>query len=409
MRSRARPGVRTVILRAARGRRRSRRRRRRKIATMIARPTATSAAATDQREEHDHLAADVVERVGERDEREVHRVEHQLDAHEHHDHVAADEHADRADREEHRGEDAGSRFGDRRRRRASRVASDRLAASSARAVTSRSLPAAPGEHDGADDRDHEQHRGDLERPEEVGEQRRARRARCCRRGRRRSSGTPLRGLLRRWPTRGRRGTDLGQQRSTPSAIARAAGPASDRRSDSLLVDAEQHDHEQEQHDDRAGVDDHLHRRDSSASWSRNSTATLTSVMTSNSAECTGLRASTTPSAPASASAPTTKKRNGRSQCRVRVRRCGRLRRRRTSRATVADWPSSGARTPNPSSPDQRDPALVRGLARRRGGAHPRAGVVVLAAEPQLPRLAPGAAVVVDEQLVLRVDRVARGW
>ena len=25
-----------------------------------------------------------------------------------------------------------------------------------------------------------------------------------------------------------------------------------------LVDAEQHDHEQEQHDDRAGVDDHLH-------------------------------------------------------------------------------------------------------------------------------------------------------
>ena len=29
----------------------------------------------------------------------------------------------------------------------------------------------------------------------------------------------------------------------------------------LAVDAEQHDHEQEQHDDRAGVDDHLHRRE----------------------------------------------------------------------------------------------------------------------------------------------------
>ena len=27
------------------------------------------------------------------------------------------------------------------------------------------------------------------------------------------------------------------------------------------VDAEQHDHEDEEHDDRAGVDDHLHGRD----------------------------------------------------------------------------------------------------------------------------------------------------
>ena len=58
----------------------------------------------DQREEHDHLAADVVERLGERDEREVRRVEHQLDAHEHHERVAADEQPDRADREEHRRE-----------------------------------------------------------------------------------------------------------------------------------------------------------------------------------------------------------------------------------------------------------------------------------------------------------------
>ena len=32
------------------------------------------------------------------------------------------------------------------------------------------LAAAAGQHDAADDRDHEQHRGDLERPDEVGEQ-----------------------------------------------------------------------------------------------------------------------------------------------------------------------------------------------------------------------------------------------
>src|SRR3954469_19402291 len=57
-----------------------------------------------QHEEHDHLAANVVERAGERHEREVHRVEHELDAHEHHQHVAPGEEADRADGEEQRGE-----------------------------------------------------------------------------------------------------------------------------------------------------------------------------------------------------------------------------------------------------------------------------------------------------------------
>ena len=77
-------------------------RRMRKIATMIARPDRDFGGRDREREEHDHLAVDVVELVGERDEREVHRVEHQLDAHEHHEHVAAHEHADRADGEEHR-------------------------------------------------------------------------------------------------------------------------------------------------------------------------------------------------------------------------------------------------------------------------------------------------------------------
>src|SRR3954453_21314164 len=42
----------------------------------------------DQHEEHDGLAADVVEGMGERDECEVDGVEHQLDAHEHHEGVA---------------------------------------------------------------------------------------------------------------------------------------------------------------------------------------------------------------------------------------------------------------------------------------------------------------------------------
>src|SRR5262249_23764721 len=52
-----------------------------------------------------------------------------------------------------------------------------------------------------------------------------------------------------------------------------------------------------------------------------------------------------------------------------------------------------------------DAAFVRGRTTRRGGAHPRARVVVLAARPQLPRHAPGPAVVTDQQLVLGVDGV----
>ena len=48
---------------------------------------------------------------GERDEREVGGVEHQLDAHEHDDRVAAHQHADRADREQQRRQVAGSSSG----------------------------------------------------------------------------------------------------------------------------------------------------------------------------------------------------------------------------------------------------------------------------------------------------------
>ena len=64
---------------------------------MIASPTAASAAATVITKNTNTWPADAV-RLRERDERQVHRVEHQLDAHEHDDRVAAREHADDADR-----------------------------------------------------------------------------------------------------------------------------------------------------------------------------------------------------------------------------------------------------------------------------------------------------------------------
>src|SRR5262245_32199088 len=49
--------------------------------------------------------------------------------------------------------------------------------------------------------------------------------------------------------------------------------------------------------------------------------------------------------------------------------------------------------------------LVRARARRRGGAHPARCVDVLALPPVLPRERLGTAVVVDQQLVARVDGV----
>src|SRR5262249_37687434 len=66
-------------------------------------------------EEHDHLAADVVQRVGERHEREVHRVEHELDAHEHHEDVAAGGEADGGEAGGGRGGDEGRSCGELRR------------------------------------------------------------------------------------------------------------------------------------------------------------------------------------------------------------------------------------------------------------------------------------------------------
>ena len=58
----------------------------------------------DHHEEGGHLPVEVAVHAGERDEREVAGVEHELHAHEHDDRVAPGEHADRADREQDRGE-----------------------------------------------------------------------------------------------------------------------------------------------------------------------------------------------------------------------------------------------------------------------------------------------------------------
>src|SRR5690606_7805304 len=55
-------------------------------------------------EEHQDMPGDVAEGLAERHQREVHRVQHQLDGEEDHDGVPAQQHAEHADREEHRAE-----------------------------------------------------------------------------------------------------------------------------------------------------------------------------------------------------------------------------------------------------------------------------------------------------------------
>src|SRR4051794_17162402 len=58
----------------------------------------------DHDEERDELAVDRARGPGEGDQGQVHRVEHQLDAHEHDDRVAPHQHADGADGEQDRGQ-----------------------------------------------------------------------------------------------------------------------------------------------------------------------------------------------------------------------------------------------------------------------------------------------------------------
>ena len=71
---------------------------------MIARPDDDLGGGDHHHEEREDDAVEVAPHVGEGDQRQVDRVEHQLDAHEHHDGVAAHQEADRADAEQQRGQ-----------------------------------------------------------------------------------------------------------------------------------------------------------------------------------------------------------------------------------------------------------------------------------------------------------------
>src|SRR6185312_2534879 len=81
-------------------------------------------------EERDHLTVEVTVHAGERDEREVDRVEHQLDEHEHHERVAPQQHTGRAD-------------GEQQRRQIQVVSRVHDASSPLRASALEALPAAP--------------------------------------------------------------------------------------------------------------------------------------------------------------------------------------------------------------------------------------------------------------------------
>ena len=71
----------------------------RKMAMMIPSPTAASAAATVMTIKTNNCPVTSLEETRKSDERQVHGIEHQLDAHEHRDHVALNDYADHADRE----------------------------------------------------------------------------------------------------------------------------------------------------------------------------------------------------------------------------------------------------------------------------------------------------------------------
>ena len=142
---------------------------RRRIATMMPRPTTTSAAATTITKNTVVCPLMSPSLRATATKREVDGVEHQLDAHQHDQRVATNQHTDRADAEQHGGQHE---------------------------VPRRRGDAAIGDHDGvsvdrlrcptrqqhrADDGDHQQHRGELERQHVIAEQvARPARGCCCR-------------------------------------------------------------------------------------------------------------------------------------------------------------------------------------------------------------------------------------
>ena len=74
----------------------------RKMAMMIPKPNRSFGRRHGHDDENEQLTRDVLKETRKRDERQVHGIEHQLNAHEHRDHVALDDHADHANREQAR-------------------------------------------------------------------------------------------------------------------------------------------------------------------------------------------------------------------------------------------------------------------------------------------------------------------
>ena len=147
---------------------------------------------------------------------------------------------------------------------------------------SRHVPLPAHDH-GADDGDEEQQRGELEGQQVDREQALGRAARCRRSPACTGTGAPER------RAHARRAGRASTARRRPSAATNDQGRR--RRGPLLHLQVEQHDHEQEQHDDGAGVDDDLQYRTICASRPRKSTASRNSVPTSPSALYTGLRCS----------------------------------------------------------------------------------------------------------------------
>ena len=178
----------------------------------------------------------------ERDEVEVDRVEHQLDGHQHQDRVAAGQHAVDADAEQQRGE---------RRTGMSSGISGHLRSSGRRAPAD----VAAGQHDRADQGGEQQHAtaprtaaprcGTASTPIAP--------ARCRCRRRRSRSGRP-RSRPRQQTMSSAGGRRAADQRCDAPVGAGQVGQRADRRPG-------EHQREQQQHDDRADVDQHLHPGD----------------------------------------------------------------------------------------------------------------------------------------------------
>ena len=195
----------------------------------------------DHHDQREDLAVAVAPHAREGDQREVRRVEHQLEAEQDHERVAAREHAGGADAEDQRRDDevpadahqppsgprAAAAAGARARAARARSPADRLghradAAAAdvgdrdSSALVGAEAAAAAREHDRADGGDQQQQRGDLEREQELRQEQLADLARACR-----SRGHVRRAVGRRAPSGPSRASRSPARRT---ARARTAAP-----------------------------------------------------------------------------------------------------------------------------------------------------------------------------------------